>query len=250
MDAHGRQDRGARPRRAARRPQAHRRVLFHARGALLPDRRAVRPSALTAQHGRLRQVGEDFPGSRRHHRSAPHRAGRGAVPEHEPAGAAGASGPATPPAPVRRRLWCFSTASTSPRNCNTAMAFPNLPRAASAVSSSTGRATAKACAFAICRWSPRPSATPRRFTNIWPAAASSIPNASASWRSRSAAITRRARLHSNSALPAASPGVRCGISTKLGGGVLSCWIPARCRRCRCRRNIWNGCSVCRAAMRR
>ncbi len=33
---------------------------------------------------------------------------------------------------ARPRLWCFSTASTSPRNCNTATASPSLPRAASA----------------------------------------------------------------------------------------------------------------------
>ena len=43
---------------------------------------------------------------------------------------------------------------------------------------------------------------------------------------------------------------RCGISTRPGDGVLSCWIPATCRRCRCRPNIWNGCSVSRAGTRR
>ena len=33
---------------------------------------------------------------------------------------------------ARRRPWCSSTASTSPRNCNTATAFPTSPHAASA----------------------------------------------------------------------------------------------------------------------
>ena len=46
-------------------PRAHRGIVLHACEPLLPDRRALHPSALAAQHGRLRQVGENLPGRRR-----------------------------------------------------------------------------------------------------------------------------------------------------------------------------------------
>src|SRR5580692_10709837 len=63
MGPHGRQDHGARPRRHARRPQAHRGGVLHARLPLLPDRRALHSSAFTAQHGRLCAVGGAIQGS-------------------------------------------------------------------------------------------------------------------------------------------------------------------------------------------
>ena len=88
----GEQDRGARPRRGDEGPQAHRRVVLHARDALLPDRRALHPSALPAQHGRLRQVGENLPGRCRPSSAIP-RIEPVEVPYDgtQPAGAAGAS---------------------------------------------------------------------------------------------------------------------------------------------------------------
>ena len=88
----------------ARRPQAHRGVVLHARLPLLPDRRALHSSALAAQHGRLCASRSTlFKEAAAHHPPPAHRAGRGAVREHEPAGAAGASGSggdARPPAPA------------------------------------------------------------------------------------------------------------------------------------------------------
>ena len=60
-------------------------------------------------------------------------------------------------------------------------------------------------------------------TNISPRVRRSIPSASASWRSASAAITRRARRRSSSALPAASPGARSGITRRSGATASSGW---------------------------
>ena len=57
MGAHGRQDRGARPRRGEEGPQAHRRRLPDARRALLPDRRAL-PAARSARARGLQEGGE------------------------------------------------------------------------------------------------------------------------------------------------------------------------------------------------
>ena len=42
---------------------------------------------------------------------------------------------------------------------------------------------------------------------------------------------------SSRASPAASPGARSGTITTPGSGASTCSIPARCRRCRCRRSI-------------
>src|SRR5206468_1335822 len=60
-------------------PPAHGCRLLHAREPLLPDRRAVHPSALPAEPGCLRHVSEALPRGGCHHPPPAHRAGRGAL---------------------------------------------------------------------------------------------------------------------------------------------------------------------------
>ena len=71
--------------------------------------------------------------------------------------------------------------------------IPDLTARGISCCCSTDRATARRSASATCRCITRPSAMPARPTIISPRGPSSIRNGSASWRSRSAAITRRAR---------------------------------------------------------
>ena len=69
----------------------HRRLVLHARGALLPDRRALHAAALAAQHGRLRQVGED----------------RSATPPRSSAARASSRSRCRTAARACRRCWCI-----------------------------------------------------------------------------------------------------------------------------------------------
>src|SRR5262249_52250726 len=139
---------------------------LHARDALLPDRRAFHSSALGPQHGRLCHVGGALQGCGCDHAPPPHRIGGGALRGHKPAGA-----PRAPRARccrtetgavhgVLRRVW------RSPRTCIAVSECPISPRVAWDVCSSTVPATGRACAFVICRSSPKPSATPPPPTTI------------------------------------------------------------------------------------
>ena len=91
MGAHGRRGRGARPRCAEEGPHADRRGLPDARGALLPDRRAV-SAARAALAGGLQESGEVVRRRRGDAQAPAHRVGGDSIRRQKNAGAVRASG--------------------------------------------------------------------------------------------------------------------------------------------------------------
>ena len=87
----GDNDRGARPRGGEEGPQADRGVLLHARGALLPGRRALPAAETAARLDVYAKSVKTLHATPRRSSAAAHRARRSALRGQEPAGAAGAS---------------------------------------------------------------------------------------------------------------------------------------------------------------
>ena len=217
-----------------KRPQTHRRLLPDARGALLPDRRALpaadvqgacglqeircsrfAPAPRCCARPRIESVEVPYGG-----KSLP------ALFVHPDPDAAGKK-----PAPamvffdgfdITKEIQYFKARPRSRRARHrlSDRRRPRQRRERALPRSAADRRNGTICA-------PPP-------TNISPRAARSIPNASASWRSASAATTRRARPRSSRALPPASPGARNGTITMSGSGASRRSTPAKCSRSRCR----------------
>ena len=244
MDPHGRPDRGARPRGGAQGPPAHRGVVLHARQPLLPDRRALHPSALAAQHGRLRQVGEDLPGRRRRHPPSPHRAGRGALRRRRACRRCWCIPIRPPPDRSRRPAWCSSTASTSPRSCNTATACPTSPPRGIGCLIVDGPGNGESVRF---RNLPLIAET-ERYAHGGLRVSRRPPRVRSQAHRRDGALARRllraARRRARAALRLLRRlGRAMGLSRHLGEAARRARFAARCWRCRCRRSICNGCSA-------
>ena len=250
MGPHGRQDRSARPRCRARRPQAHRGVVLHARVALLPDRRALHSSALAAQHGRLCEVGQRCsrkppPSSAAHASSRSKyrtrtRACRGCwcIPIRKRRAAARARHG------VLRRLRRHQGAAIRLRRSRSRRPRRRLPdrrRAGQRRERALPQPAADCRDRALRHTGLRVSRRPQRVR----------PKAHRRDGAQPRRLLRAARGLAGATLRLLRRlGRAVGLSRNLGAPPRSSSIPARCCRCRCRPSICNGCSASPTAPRR
>ena len=229
-----------RSRRAAARrragPHAHRRRLPDARGALLPDRRAL-PAARTALARGVQEGGEIVRRRRGDAEAAAHRVGRGALWRQDRCRRCSCIPTARSAASPRRRMVFFDGFDIT-KEIQYFKGVPDLVARGIACLIVDGPGNGESVRF---RDLPLIAETEKYATAAYDYLAGRKRGRSQAHRrdgDQPRRLLRAARGLARAALRLpASPGARNGIITTPGSGASSCWIPARCRRCRCRPSI-------------